>query len=122
MCGIVGIYLKNPDLRPRLGAIFSPMLMEMSERGPDSAGVAVYREGGAAAAGKVVIYDPGAGFDRDAIAERAAAGLGEEVHVERIASHVVLRSVAGAAALREWIERACPDLRITQLRRGAGDL
>ena len=44
MCGIVGIHLKNPELRPRLGAIFSPMLMEMSERGPDSSGVAVYRE------------------------------------------------------------------------------
>ena len=29
MCGIVGIYLKNPELRPRLGEIFSPMLMEM---------------------------------------------------------------------------------------------
>ena len=44
MCGIVGIHLKNPELRPRLGAISSPMLMEMSERGPDSSGVAVYRE------------------------------------------------------------------------------
>ena len=113
MCGIVGIYLKNPELRPRLGAIFSPMLMEMSERGPDSAGVAVYREDDTAGTGKVVVYDPGAGFDRDAIAERAAAELGEEVHVERIASHVILRSAAGAVALREWIERACPDLRIT---------
>ena len=114
MCGIVGIYLKNPELRPRLGAIFSPMLMEMSERGPDSAGVAVYREDDAAAAGKVVVYDPGAGFDWDAIAERAAAALGEGVHVERVASHVVLRSAAaGAAALREWVERNCPDLRIT---------
>ena len=111
MCGIVGIYLKNPDLRPRLGAIFSPMLMEMSERGPDSSGVAVYRECDAAA-GKVVAHDPDRRFDWDAIAEQAAA-LGGEVRIERIASHVVLRSAAGAAALREWIERTRPDLRIT---------
>ena len=112
MCGIVGIYLKNPELRPRLGEIFSPMLMEMSERGPDSSGVAVYREDDAAA-GKVVVHDPGAGFDCDALAERAEAALGGEVDVERIASHVVLRSAAGAAALREWVERNCPELRIT---------
>ena len=113
MCGIVGIYLKNPELRPRLGAIFSPMLVEMSERGPDSSGVAVYREDDAARSGKVTVYDPDAGFDWDAIADRAAAELGDDLDVERIASHVVLRSGAGAMALRTWIERTCPDLRIT---------
>ena len=48
MCGIVGICLKNPELRSRLGEIFSPMLIEMSERGPDSAGVAAYRDDEAA--------------------------------------------------------------------------
>ena len=113
MCGIVGIYLKNPELRPRLGEIFSPMLIEMSERGPDSAGVAVYREDDAARTGKVIACDPDASFDWEAIAEQAAADLGREVRVGRIASHVVLRSAAGAAALREWIERNCPDLPIT---------
>ena len=113
MCGIVGIYLKNPELRPRLGAIFSPMLVEMSERGPDSSGVAVYREDDAVRPGKVVAHDPGADLDREGIADRAAAELGDEVDVERVASHVVLRSGAGAAALRQWVERNCPDVRIT---------
>ena len=113
MCGIAGIYLKNPELRPRLGEIFSPMLMEMGERGPDSSGVAVYREDDAAQSGKVIAHDPEAGFDWDAIAHRAAAALGGEVDVERVASHVILRSGAGAAALRTWVERNCPDLRIT---------
>ena len=44
MCGIVGLYLKNPALRPELGGMFQPMLSEMSSRGPDSAGVAIYRD------------------------------------------------------------------------------
>ena len=113
MCGIVGIYLKNPELRPRLGEIFSPMLIEMGERGPDSSGVAVYREDDTAQSGKVIAYDPEAGVDWDAIANRVAAELGGEVDVERVASHVILRSAAGAAALRGWVERNCPDLRIT---------
>ena len=113
MCGIAGIYLKNPELRPQLGAIFSPMLMEMSERGPDSAGVAVYREDEAARSGKVVAYDPDADIDQDSIADRAAAELGSEVDVERVASHVILRSAVAAAALRGWVERHRPDVRIT---------
>ena len=43
MCGIVGLFLKNAELEARLGACLAPMLIGMSERGPDSAGFAVYR-------------------------------------------------------------------------------
>ena len=43
MCGIVGLYLKNPKLQPKLGEMFKPMIIEMTHRGPDSAGVAIYR-------------------------------------------------------------------------------
>ena len=78
MCGIVGIYLKNPELRPRLGEIFSPMLMEMGERGPDSSGVVVYREDDAARSGKVIAYDPEAGLDWDGVAAPAAASRGTD--------------------------------------------
>ena len=42
MCGIVGLYLKNPQLESRLGELFEPMLIAMTDRGPDSAGFAVY--------------------------------------------------------------------------------
>ena len=42
MCGIVGLLLKQPSLRDRLGAFMVPMLVGMTERGPDSAGLAVY--------------------------------------------------------------------------------
>ena len=34
MCGIVGLYLKNPKLQPKLGQLFKPMLIEMTSRGP----------------------------------------------------------------------------------------
>lgn len=45
MCGIVGLFIKNPALEPRLGAYLSGMLDVMSDRGPDSAGFAVYGDG-----------------------------------------------------------------------------
>ena len=44
MCGIVGLLVKKPALRPRLGELMVPMLIGMTERGPDSAGLAVFTE------------------------------------------------------------------------------
>ena len=42
MCGIVGIYLKKKNLYDKLGSYLSGMLDNMSTRGPDSAGFAIY--------------------------------------------------------------------------------
>lgn len=42
MCGIVGLHLRDPELYPRLGCLLDGMLVQMTGRGPDSAGVAVY--------------------------------------------------------------------------------
>jgi methylamine---glutamate N-methyltransferase subunit A len=42
MCGIVGLFLKDQALEPSLGSLLSNMLVTLSDRGPDSAGFAVY--------------------------------------------------------------------------------
>ena len=42
MCGIVGLYLKKKKLHNKLGFYLSGMLDNMSSRGPDSAGFAIY--------------------------------------------------------------------------------
>ena len=42
MCGIVGLFLKDKTLEPKLGAMLSDMLVIMTDRGPDSAGIAIY--------------------------------------------------------------------------------
>ena len=44
MCGIVGLYLKDEALKPQLGRLLSDMLVTMSDRGPDSAGIAIYAD------------------------------------------------------------------------------
>ena len=51
MCGIVGLHLRTPELYPRLGELLTGMLCEMSDRGSDSAGVAVYGDPVLVAAG-----------------------------------------------------------------------
>jgi glutamate synthase domain-containing protein 1 len=42
VCGIVGLHLRDPGLHPHLGELLTGMLAGVAERGPDSAGVAVY--------------------------------------------------------------------------------
>ena len=42
MCGIVGLFLKDASLEPDLGNLLSEMLITMTDRGPDSAGIAIY--------------------------------------------------------------------------------
>ncbi|MGY2005071.1 hypothetical protein [Blastococcus sp. SYSU DS1024] len=42
MCGIAGLHLREPSLYPRLGELLTGMLCQITERGPDSAGIAVY--------------------------------------------------------------------------------
>jgi len=42
MCGIVGLFLKDASLQTELGSMLTDMLVTMSDRGPDSAGIAIY--------------------------------------------------------------------------------
>ena len=111
MCGIVGLYLKNPKIRNRLGVYFSPMLEQMSDRGPDSAGVALYRDTETKVA-KITLYDSSPEYDWDELATEAASELGIPVDVERIASHAILRAPMESTALRRWVESNRPNLQI----------
>ena len=42
MCGIVGLFAKQDNISANLGVHLSKMLESMSDRGPDSAGLAIY--------------------------------------------------------------------------------
>lgn len=95
MCGIVGLFSKSPDIQARLGEHLAAMLVQMNDRGPDSAGVAVYRD--AVDVGtKLTLFSP------DPLENWEA--LGEVLEVR--ASHAVV------AADEEWIRSSRPDLRV----------
>lgn len=118
MCGIVGLYLKNPELRPRLGALFAPMLGEMSERGPDSAGFAVYREGTAGT--KVTVYDGSGRHDSQPdqaghwqqMGQAMGRDLNTAVQVHVRATHVVFEAQAPGQSIRHWLRQNDPAVRI----------
>ncbi|GBR38783.1 glutamate synthase domain 1 [Komagataeibacter oboediens DSM 11826] len=88
MCGIVGLFLKNPDLQPELGLLTSQMLKVMTERGPDSAGFAVY---GGARHGQTKITVRGVAPAQTALFEKGLAGIaGPEMSVTCRNDHTVI--------------------------------
>ncbi|NIB38167.1 glutamine amidotransferase family protein [Pseudomaricurvus alkylphenolicus] len=79
MCGIVGLYLKNPALESRIGELFAPMLVAMTDRGPDSAGFAIYGDEVSDEAIKLTLRHPDVNYDWAALASRVETDLGTGV-------------------------------------------
>ncbi len=103
MCGIVGLYLKTPKLEPQLGALASRMLATMTDRGPDSAGFAVY--GPEVDGVKLTLRGNGA-----VSLEQAVAGLGaalqQTLAVTLRDTHAVIVVAAGTEdQARAWFAR-----------------
>jgi len=107
MCGIVGLFAKSPAIEERLGVHLVAMLAQMSDRGPDSAGVAVYRDPVADGLTKLTLYSPVAGEDWRAV----AAAIGGEVDSVR-ASHAVVVVPTDAADAESRVHAARGDLRV----------
>src|SRR3990170_8830543 len=112
MCGIVGLFLKDAKLEPRLGELTSTMLSTMCERGPDSAGFAVYgpaREGKA----KITLQSPQPDRDFAGLTAAISKAIGTEVSLERKSTHGVLTVPADkSSAAREALRTGHPELRI----------
>jgi amidophosphoribosyltransferase len=110
MCGIVGLLVKKPGLRPRLGEWMLPMLVGMTERGPDSAGLAVYTAPTAVERRKLSLHDTGGTVDWGAFSTAAVAALGPDTTVAVKANHAVLESAASPGTVKQWVRGAFPQL------------
>ncbi|MGB0843364.1 MAG: class II glutamine amidotransferase [Alphaproteobacteria bacterium] len=111
MCGIVGLFLKDDTLSPKLGDMLSDMLVTMTDRGPDSAGIAVY--GGSQDTFKITVQsdEPAVAFAN--LGEDVSAGCGEACSVEIKDTHAVIStSQSGASALEAHIRQNRTDLRL----------
>ncbi|MEQ1577836.1 MAG: glutamine amidotransferase family protein [Hyphomicrobium sp.] len=117
MCGIVGLFIKDKSLEPQLGALTAEMLSTMCDRGPDSAGFAVY---GAPLSGKskITVQSPNPDKDFAGLAEAIAKAIGGDAKLAVKSSHAVLTVPAAKAdAARAAIRAGHPSVRIM----GSGD-
>jgi methylamine---glutamate N-methyltransferase subunit A len=104
MCGIVGLFLKDAKLQPELGALTSSMLATLCDRGPDSAGFAVY--GGEVGGHVKLTLRAPAGFDWDRVMRELAKVSGSPLRQTIRDTHaVVLVPAKQEAAIRAEIAR-----------------
>lgn len=89
MCGIVGLFLKDKTLEPELGAMLTDMLITMTDRGPDSAGIAIYGDE-SKVNGKLTVQSDTPDLAFDGLADRLGQAIDAKVSMRRKDTHAVL--------------------------------
>lgn len=112
MCGIVGLFAKTPEFETQLGHYLAPMLLEMTDRGPDSAGVAVYRNPVPDGQVKLTLLATAPDFgwgDFEYGLRQAFSGV---TGLRLNGNHAILTAYAWSAELIAWLRANHPTLRI----------
>jgi glutamate synthase domain-containing protein 1 len=117
MCGIVGLYLKNPELESQLGALFAPMLIAMTGRGPDSAGFAIYGDEVPEGSIKLTLQHSADDYPWHELSAELEKAYGTSVSVLRNANAAVLKLKADEQAIRGYLGEHQPDVNIMSVGR-----
>jgi amidophosphoribosyltransferase len=108
MCGIVGLLLKKPALYDRLGELMVPMLIGMTERGPDSAGMAVFGQPLPEGQRKISVYsgltEAGAGYDWVGLTDALNATLKVKAHAVLKGNHAVFTFEGPADPVKAFVK------------------
>jgi glutamate synthase domain-containing protein 1 len=114
MCGIVGLLVKTPALRERLGVLMVPMLIGMTERGPDSAGLAVFGKPVDASQRKLSLYagftKEGSDFAWQPLVEALNAAMDVTARVDSKGNHAVLTVQGDVEGVKTWLREHYPKL------------
>ncbi|CAM3001826.1 Class II glutamine amidotransferase [Prescottella defluvii] len=109
MCGIVGLHLREPSLYPRLGELLTGMLGQMVDRGPDSAGMAIYGDPTWSPAGHATVSLLDTGVAAEALAAGVGDALGVAVTGIDVGTTTLLHAPVPAATLADAALGAAPD-------------
>ena len=110
MCGIAGLYTKSATLREQLGAHLADMLEQLSDRGPDSAGVAFYRDPAPPGWCKVSLHSPSPTPEWEALTTELEVEFGECLPPRVRATHAVFVVTAEAEDAQAWLLENHPEL------------
>lgn len=116
MCGIVGLLVKKPELRSKLGSLMVPMLIGMTERGPDSAGLAVFGSPVNEAHRKINLYsgmtESEADFNWHGLAHAIREEFETDVDISTSGNHAILTVGFAPLPIKHWIHQHHPKLHI----------
>ena len=117
MCGIVGLLVKTPALREQLGSLMVPMLIGMTERGPDSAGLAVFGDATKDDQRKISLYsgltEEGANFNWAGLAHELREHLDMKIDLKtQGGNHAVLTVQTAPEAVKRHLHEKHSKLHI----------
>jgi glutamate synthase domain-containing protein 1 len=110
MCGIAGLYTKTDALRSQLGFHLAAMLGQLSDRGPDSAGVAFYRDPAPDGSCKISVHSAVSEIAWDDLADALALQFGNASLSGVRATHAVFTVAAAAEDVQDWLRAVHPEL------------
>ncbi|MCZ4354417.1 glutamine amidotransferase family protein [Roseovarius aestuarii] len=112
MCGIVGLFLKDKALEPELGNMLTDMLITMTDRGPDSAGIAIY-SGDTDGKVKITVQSDTPEEDFPVLEAALGEGLGSTASVRINDTHAVIEVPAELADVtRARLKEINPNIRM----------
>ncbi len=112
MCGIVGLFLKDKSLEPELGNMLTSMLITMTDRGPDSAGIAIYGNE-TKGSSKMTVQSDAPELEFAGLESALFDALGGKVSMEVISTHAVLSIPAGSfEKARAALSEIRPNVRV----------
>ena len=116
MCGIVGLLVKKPASREHLGEWMVPMLIGMTERGPDSSGMAVFTDPVGEKQRKLSLYCADPEFAWQKFTDAATMQFdGVALMVE--ANHGILTTASPPADVRRWVGARYPLVHVLSVGR-----
>jgi amidophosphoribosyltransferase len=120
MCGIVGLLLKQPSLRGQLGELMTPMLVGMTSRGPDSAGVAVFTPPGKDAqpeSRKLSLFWRSGAPDWKNLARSVDSAFEGKHRLSSIGRHAILVTRVPPEDIRRWLAETVPAIYVLSVGR-----
>jgi amidophosphoribosyltransferase len=113
MCGLVGLLAKTPALSGQLGALMRPMLEAMTQRGPDSAGFAIFNQEPDGRSWRVNVMAPTGDFDWAQVsAMLSERKFGSTVSVHADTRHAIVESSGDPAPVIASLNDEFDELKI----------
>ena len=115
MCGIAGLFSKSSETEENLGVHLSAMLAQLADRGPDSAGVALYRNPAPPGSVKVSLFSEDLDFPWHVLEGELAESFGSVTEPERIATHALFTVEGAGSQVQRWLTDEHPELRVMSI-------
>ena len=117
MCGIVGLLARTAEFREQLGEMLTPMLVCMGDRGPDSAGLAIFSSEIQLPLRQFSLFSSLRKFNWVDLRDRLRRDIGETTEIEGLENHAKLTTSISPDKVRSWLAENFPQLHLLAVGR-----